>query len=48
MIVALLRYLLVLDRGDGGAPEDVFTSDRILLVAGATWVVVYGVAVYAA
>jgi decaprenyl-phosphate phosphoribosyltransferase len=48
MIVALLRYLLVLDRGDGGAPEDVFTSDRILLLAGATWVVVYGVAVYAA
>lgn len=46
MMVALFRYLLMLDRGDGGAPEDVFTSDHVLLLAGAAWVLVYGVAVY--
>jgi decaprenyl-phosphate phosphoribosyltransferase len=47
MLTALFRYLLVLERGEGGAPEDVFTSDRVLQVLGLCWLVVYGVAVYA-
>ncbi|NND75541.1 MAG: decaprenyl-phosphate phosphoribosyltransferase [Ilumatobacter sp.] len=48
MLVALFRYLLVLERGGGAAPEDVFASDRVLQAVGACWIVVYGVAVYAA
>jgi decaprenyl-phosphate phosphoribosyltransferase len=46
MLVALFRYLLVLERGEGSAPEDVFASDRVLQAAGVAWLVVYGIAVY--
>ena len=46
VVVALLRYLLVLDRGEGEAPEDIFIADRVLQIAGLVWVVVYGLAVY--
>ncbi|MGE5211014.1 MAG: decaprenyl-phosphate phosphoribosyltransferase [Acidobacteriota bacterium] len=46
MLMALLRYLLVLDQGQGAAPEEVFTSDRLLLLLGFCWIVVYGLAVY--
>ncbi len=48
MLTAMFRYLLILDQGGGGAPEDVFLSDRTLQVLGLAWIVVYGVAVYAA
>ena len=48
MLTALFRYLLVLEQGGGGAPEEVFAHDRVLQVLGATWIVIYGVAVYAA
>lgn len=48
MIAALFRYLLVLERGEGSAPEEVFASDRVLQLAGVIWVVVYGAAVYTA
>lgn len=48
MIAALFRYLLVLERGEGSAPEEVFASDRVLQLAGVAWVVIYGVAVYTA
>lgn len=47
MLIALLRYLLVLERGEGGAPEDVFTTDRVLQLTGLIWILIYGVAVYA-
>jgi decaprenyl-phosphate phosphoribosyltransferase len=46
MIAALFRYLLVLERGEGSAPEEVFASDHVLQVAGACWIIIYGVAVY--
>ncbi len=46
MLMALMRYLLVLDEGGGSAPEEVFTSDRLLLLLGFCWLVVYGLAVY--
>jgi decaprenyl-phosphate phosphoribosyltransferase len=46
MLMALLRYLLVLDQGQGAAPEEVFTSDRLLALLGFCWIVVYGLAVY--
>ena len=48
MLAALFRYLLVLEHGDGAAPEDVFASDRVLQLLGLSWLVVYGIAVYSA
>ncbi|WP_395087859.1 decaprenyl-phosphate phosphoribosyltransferase, partial [Ilumatobacter sp.] len=47
MLAALLQYLLVLEQGGGGAPEEVFTKDRILQILGLAWIVIYGIAVYA-
>lgn len=48
MLAALLRYLLVLDRGHGhgAAPEDVFSDDRVLQLLGVSWVIIFGLAVY--
>ena len=46
MVLALLRYLMLLEKGQGGAPEDVFLSDRVIQAYGASWVVLYGLAVY--
>ena len=48
MLTALLRYLLVLEQGGGGAPEEVFAKDRVLQLLGLCWIVIYGIAVYAA
>lgn len=48
LLAAVLRYLLVLDQGHGAAPEEVFTSDRVLQLLGLCWLAVFGVAVYAA
>jgi decaprenyl-phosphate phosphoribosyltransferase len=45
-VVAVLRYALLLDQGHGGTPEELFFRDRPLQVAGLTWAVVYGTAVY--
>ncbi len=48
MLAALLRYLLVLERGHGhgAAPEEVFSDDRVLQLLGVAWVIVFGLAVY--
>lgn len=46
MLVALLRYLLILEQGQGGAPEEVFLADRPLQVFGVIWLVVFGLGVY--
>ncbi len=48
MVLALLRYLMVLENGGGGAPEEVFIRDRSLQLYGLVWVVIYGLAVYIA
>jgi decaprenyl-phosphate phosphoribosyltransferase len=48
MVLALLRYLMVLENGGGGAPEEVFIRDRSLQLYGLVWVLVYGLAVYIA
>ena len=45
--VAVLRYVLLLDTGHGGAPEDVVLGDRALQVMGAVWLVVFAIGVYA-
>ncbi len=47
MLIALLRYLLILEQGHGGAPEDVFLADRTLQAVGVLWVVVFALGVYA-
>jgi decaprenyl-phosphate phosphoribosyltransferase len=47
MVLALLRYLMVLENGGGGAPEEVFLRDRAIQLYGLAWVAVYGLAVYA-
>ena len=46
MVLALLRYMLVLEKGGGGAPEEVFLVDRSIQVYALMWVVIYGLAVY--
>lgn len=46
MVLALLRYLMVLEGGSGGAPEEVFIGDRSLQMYGAAWMAIYALAVY--
>jgi len=48
MATALLRYGLVLERGHGGAPEEVFLSDRVLQALALIWVVTFALGVYLA
>lgn len=46
VLTALLRYLLILEQGRGGAPEEVFLSDRTMQMLGVIWVVLFGLGVY--
>ena len=46
-VLGVLRYALLLDRGEGGAPEEVLLRDRVLLLIGLAWVVCFGIAVAA-
>ena len=46
MAAALLRYGLVLERGHGGAPEEVVLSDRPLQALALTWLVTFLLGVY--
>jgi len=43
--LALLRYALDIEQGNGGAPEDVVLGDRGLQVLGLVWIVTFGVGV---
>ena len=45
-VLALLRYALQIDRGAGGAPEEVVLGDRTLQVIGLVWLVIFGLGVY--
>jgi decaprenyl-phosphate phosphoribosyltransferase len=47
-VLAFLRYALLIERGQGGAPEDVVLADRPLLVLGALWVVIVAIGLYVA
>jgi decaprenyl-phosphate phosphoribosyltransferase len=47
-VVAILRYALLLDRGEGGEPEKLVLSDRPLLLAGALWAMIYAYGTYLA
>lgn len=46
MLTAMLRYLLLIEQGHGGAPEEVFANDRVLQLLGVLWVVTFGLGVY--
>ena len=46
-VVAVLRYALLVDSGQGGAPEDVMLADRPLQVVGVVWVVLFALGVHA-
>ena len=44
--LAILRYALLLSQGEGGAPEELVLSDRVLLGLGVVWVAIFAVAVH--
>ena len=46
MLIALLRYLLIIEQGHGAAPEEIFAEDRTLQVLGVIWLVVFASGVY--
>ena len=46
--LAIMRYALLVDSGQGGAPEEVVLRDRSLQVMGVIWGVMFAVGVYAA
>jgi decaprenyl-phosphate phosphoribosyltransferase len=44
-VLFLLHYALLVERGEGGAPEELIVRDRTLLVLGSGWVALYAAAV---
>ncbi|MEQ1702983.1 MAG: decaprenyl-phosphate phosphoribosyltransferase [Ilumatobacteraceae bacterium] len=46
MLTALLRYTLILEQGQGAAPEEIFAADRTLQLLGVVWAIVFGLGVY--
>ena len=47
-VLAFLRYALLVEQGQGGAPEDVVLMDRTLQVLAALWVVLVAIGLYVA
>ncbi len=47
-VLAFLRYALLVERGEGGAPEDLVIADRPLQVLGALWVLIVAIGLYVA
>ena len=45
-VVAILRYAVDVDGGNGGEPEEIVLRDRVLQVLGLAWVLTLVVAVY--
>ncbi|MFM8155926.1 MAG: decaprenyl-phosphate phosphoribosyltransferase [Actinomycetes bacterium] len=41
-VLAILRYAVVIDNGDGEAPEDAVLRDRVLQVLGLAWIILFG------
>jgi decaprenyl-phosphate phosphoribosyltransferase len=46
-VLAVLRYALLLDAGQGGAPEDIVLGDRPIELMGAAWIFLFALGVYA-
>ena len=47
-VLAFLRYALLVERGQGGAPEDVVLMDRPLQALGVLWVLTVAIGLYVA
>jgi decaprenyl-phosphate phosphoribosyltransferase len=45
-VLAIFRYALLLEQGHGGAPEELVLGDHVLLALGASWAVLFAIAVY--
>lgn len=45
-VLAIFRYALLLEQGHGGAPEELVLGDHVLLALGASWAILFGIAVY--
>jgi decaprenyl-phosphate phosphoribosyltransferase len=43
--LGILRYMLRLDQGEGGAPEELVLGDRMLLLMGAAWAILFVIGV---
>lgn len=46
-VIAVLRYSVDVDKGDGGAPDEIALHDRVLQVLALAWVATLTLAVYA-
>ena len=47
-VLAFMRYALLVERGQGGAPEDLVLADRTLQILGALWVGIVAIGLYVA
>lgn len=47
ILVALLRYTFLVEKGHGAKPEDLVVSDLSLLVLGAVWLTLFALGIYA-
>jgi decaprenyl-phosphate phosphoribosyltransferase len=45
-VLGVFRYALRLDRGEGGAPEDIILGDRTLQVLGLAWAILFAIGTY--
>lgn len=45
-VLAMLRYALLLDQGQGGAPEEIFLRNRVLQALGLAWAVLFAAGIY--
>jgi len=45
-VIAILRYALLLDQGEGSEPERLVMRDRVLQVSGVVWAIIYASGVY--
>jgi decaprenyl-phosphate phosphoribosyltransferase len=47
MMIALLRYTFLVEKGQGAHPEELVFSDRALQVLGVVWLLLFAIGVYA-
>ena len=45
-VLAILRYALLVDAGEGGAPEEVVFRDRPLQIMAVGWALLFALGVY--
>ena len=45
-VMALLRYAVRIDAGDAEAPEDAVLGDRVLIILGAVWALVFALGAF--